>query len=101
MVDLNIKARGYFLDQNFPNPFNPSTKIRFNIPEQSKVKVQIINVLGKVVDELSDEVLSQGTYEKTWNASKVASGIYYVRMEAESSVSDRVYFKVLKMLFLK
>jgi hypothetical protein len=101
MVDLDIKTRGYYLDQNFPNPFNPSTKIRFNIPEQSRVKVQIINILGKVVEELSEGEIPQGTYEKIWDASRFASGVYYVQMKAESEVSDKAYFKVLKMLYLK
>ncbi len=101
MVDLDIKTRGYYLDQNFPNPFNPSTKIRFNIPEQSRVKVQIINILGKVVEELSEGEIAQGTYEKVWNASRFASGVYYVQMKAESEVSDKSYFKVLKMIYLK
>lgn len=101
MVNMDIKAQSYQLEQNFPNPFNPSTKIRFNIPELSTVKLQIINVLGKVVEELVEEQLSRGYYEKDWNASGFASGIYYVRLSATSEVSNKNYFKVLKMLFLK
>lgn len=101
MVDLDIKSRGYFLEQNYPNPFNPATKIRFNIPEKSNVKLQIINTLGEVIEELSNGELNKGTYEKVWNASGYASGIYYVRMKAVSEVSENTYFKVLKMLYLK
>jgi glucose/arabinose dehydrogenase len=101
MVDLNIRARGFYLDQNYPNPFNPSTTIRFNIPEESKVQIQIINVLGKVVAVISDSVTPAGTYEKVWNASAFASGVYYVRMKAESRVSENNYFKVIKILYLK
>jgi glucose/arabinose dehydrogenase len=101
MVDLDIKSRGYFLDQNYPNPFNPATKIRFNIPEKSRVKLQIINTLGEVIEELSNNELNKGIYEKIWNASGYASGIYYVRMKAVSEVSENTYFKVLKMLYLK
>ena len=101
MVSLDIKTRGYLLDQNFPNPFNPSTKIKFNIPEQSKVKLQIINMLGEVVKNLTEEDLPQGVYEKSWNASGYASGIYYIRMSAQSEVSDKSYLQVLKMLYLK
>ena len=101
MVNLDIKTRGYYLDQNFPNPFNPTTKIRFNVPEQSRVKVEIINVLGKVVEELYGGEMPQGTYEKVWDASRFASGVYYVRMKAESEVSGNTYFRVLKMLYLK
>ncbi len=101
MLDLNIKSLGYYLDQNYPNPFNPSTKIRFNVPEQSKVKLSIINNLGEVIEQLSDGETARGTYEKVWNASRFASGIYYVSMRAESEVSNQTYFKVLKILYLK
>ncbi len=101
MINLNIKSQGYYLAQNYPNPFNPSTKIRFNIPEESRVKLSIINNLGEVIEQLADGETPQGTYEKVWNASKFASGIYYVSLSAESEVSDQTYLKVLKILYLK
>lgn len=101
MVDLDIKSRGYYLDQNYPNPFNPTTKIRFNIPERSRVKLNIINNLGEVIEQLSDGEAGKGTYEKVWNASRFASGIYYISMRAESETSNQTYFKVLKILYLK
>ncbi len=101
MVDLNINLLGYYLDQNYPNPFNPSTKIKFNVPEESRVKLSILNNLGEVIEQLTDGETTRGTYEKVWNASKFASGIYYVSMRAESEVSDQTYFKVLKILYLK
>lgn len=101
MINLHVKSQGYYLEQNYPNPFNPETKIRFNIPEESKVQIQIVNVLGKVIAEISDGIMSSGIYEKNWNASAFASGVYYVKMNAESRVSDNTYFKVLKILLLK
>jgi hypothetical protein len=101
MVTLNINSPGYFLEQNYPNPFNPSTKIRFNIPEESRVNIKIYNVLGKVVEELSSGEMAQGTYEKVWDATGLASGIYYVSMKAVSEVSDKTFFRVLKMLYMK
>ncbi len=101
MVDLNIKSSGYYLDQNYPNPFNPSTKIRFNVPEVSRVKLVILDNLGEVVQQLTNGERARGTYEKIWDATKFASGIYYVSMRAESEVSDQTYFKVLKILYMK
>ncbi len=101
MLDLNIKSRGFYLAQNFPNPFNPATTIRFNVPEESRVKLSIINSLGQVVEQLANGETARGTYEKVWDASKFSSGIYYVSMKAVSEVSNQTYFKVLKMLFLK
>ncbi len=101
MVNLDIKAIGYHLDQNYPNPFNPSTTIRFNIPEESKVQLQVLDVLGNVVSDISNSVMGSGTYEKVWDASQFASGVYYVKMKAQSQVSGNTYFKVLKILYLK
>ncbi len=101
MVRLDIKERGYYIDQNYPNPFNPETKIVFNIPEESSVKLQIINVLGRIVEEFTEEQMTRGTYEKVWNASGFASGIYYLRMSAVSKVSDKSFSQVIKLLYLK
>ncbi len=100
-LNLNFKELNYNLEQNYPNPFNPSTKITYNIPETSNVHILILNVLGKVVSDFVSENEQAGQYEKTWDASNYASGVYYVRMSAKSLVSGRSYFKAMKMLYLK
>lgn len=86
---------GFELSQNFPNPFNPSTTIRFAIPVSGKVKLQVYNVLGALVETLVDESKAAGQYSINWNASKVASGIYFYRLNLEGNV------KVRKMMLLK
>ncbi len=100
-VDLNVLRKDYYLRRNYPNPFNPSTNIGFNLPEESKIKIEIVNSLGEVVSELVDEVRQSGFYNETWNANNFSSGVYYIRMSAESFVSDKSYYQTVKMIYLK
>jgi len=89
------------LEQNYPNPFNPSTIINFSLAEISNVNIRIYNALGKTIDIISAGVMPAGFYERTWNAQGYASGIYYLKMTAESINSDMVYSNVIKMIYLK
>ena len=68
------------LDQNYPNPFNPITRIDYSLPFDSKVSLQIFDVLGREVVTLVNENQRAGYYSIDFNASKLASGIYYYRM---------------------
>jgi uncharacterized Ntn-hydrolase superfamily protein len=70
------------LHQNYPNPFNPSTAIRYQIPSRSHVTLKVYDVLGREVATLANEELKPGSYEVTWDASGVASGVYLYRLEA-------------------
>lgn len=80
---------------NYPNPFNPSTDITFSIEEAGNVKVTIYNSLGQVVRTLIDGYYTEGSYNINFNASGLASGIYYCTLETkEKSVTN-------KMIFLK
>jgi glucose/arabinose dehydrogenase len=100
-VDLNLTQQGYYLEQNYPNPFNPSTAFRFNIPEESRVKIDVINILGEIIDNLVNGTRQSGSYSEVWNADKFTSGIYYVRMNAESLVSDKSFTQTIKIVYLK
>ena len=91
----------YKLEQNYPNPFNPSTKINFSLAETSTVNIRIYNSLGKTIDVISSGIMPAGFYERTWNAHNYASGIYYMKMTAESINSDIVYSNVIKMILIK
>ena len=75
-VNLNSIPQDFDLSQNYPNPFNPSTKIRFAVPNTSNVKLIIYNVLGQKIATLLNEVKNAGTYELSWDASGLSSGIY-------------------------
>ena len=91
----------YNLEQNFPNPFNPSTTIKFSLPEQSKVDIVVYNLLGMQIDTIAKGVLQSGYFEKIWNAKNAASGIYYVKMIAKSVASGKIYIKTIKMILIK
>ena len=91
---------GYRLDQNFPNPFNPATLIKYKIPESSFVKISVYNIQGMKVKDLVSEEKSAGEYSIRWNSNdnynrQVASGIYICCMTA----GNRTLTK--KMIYLK
>ncbi|HXG00186.1 MAG TPA: T9SS type A sorting domain-containing protein, partial [Bacteroidota bacterium] len=68
------------LEQNYPNPFNPSTTIGFTIQVSGFTSLKVYDVLGREVATLVDEVKQPGSYEVTWNANGVASGVYFYRL---------------------
>ena len=96
----NIIPTEFLLRQNYPNPFNPSTKITFEIPEYSVVHLTIYNILGKEVEEIAKGAYSPGIYSFYWNGSSLASGIYLLRMNAQSE-GGRNYKAVKKLILLK
>lgn len=71
----------YELYNNYPNPFNPVTKIRFDLPKSSTVRILLYDITGKVVMNLVDGELQAGSYETTLDASSMSSGLYFYRME--------------------
>lgn len=75
-------VNSYSLSQNFPNPFNPSTLIKFSIPKSSFVTLKVYDVSGKEVKNLVNSQLSQGGYNYTMNASDLSSGVYYYKITA-------------------
>ncbi len=68
--------------QNFPNPFNPKTTIRYSVPRQSHVTIVIFNLLGQKVSILLDGMVTPGMHTITWDATTVSSGAYFCRMNA-------------------
>jgi hypothetical protein len=83
------------LEQNFPNPFNPATTIRYSVPHESSVRLEIYNLLGQKVQELVNERQSAGWKEVQWNASTLSSGIYFYKVTAGNAVQMK------KMTLLK
>ncbi|MCE1163785.1 MAG: carboxypeptidase regulatory-like domain-containing protein [Bacteroidetes bacterium] len=75
---------GFNLEQNFPNPFNPVTNIKFGIPANGFVKLTVYNILGQETATLINETMSAGSYEVSWNASAYPSGVYFYRMQFRS-----------------
>ncbi len=85
----------FSLSQNFPNPFNPSTVISYNLKETGKVQLKVFNVLGNEVKTLVNEEKPAGNYEVTWNAVNLPSGIYFYQLQAGSFIDTK------KMVLLK
>lgn len=79
----------FFLYQNFPNPFNPSTTIRFDVPAASHLSIRVLDLLGREVAVLADGMYQAGRHEVTWNAQGVSSGVYVYRMQAAGFVQNK------------
>ncbi len=77
------------LEQNFPNPFNPSTVIGFGVPKAGPVSLRVYDVLGRMVRTLTDEEKSAGSYQVVFDAAGLASGVYYYTLTAAGSVQTR------------
>ena len=76
----------YMLQQNFPNPFNPSTKITFSIPEAGLVKLTVYNLLGQQIQSLVEEQRQPGTYTELFNASELNSGVYFYELRVNNFI---------------
>jgi hypothetical protein len=74
----------YSLEQNYPNPFNPSTRIKFSLAEGSEIRLSVYNILGEEIAVLLNEYLNAGSYEKSFNAAGLASGIYFYKLSSGS-----------------
>jgi hypothetical protein len=100
----NIIPKEYALYQNFPNPFNPSTTIRYQLPVNGKVNLDIYNILGQKVITLINDNQSAGYYQKTWSImnqnSQAASGLYFIRLMVQGKDGSR-FVKNKKMLLVK
>jgi len=98
--DLKLKPDTYLLNQNMPNPFNPSTSIAYQLPERAAVTLVVYNLLGQEVRTLVDEAMDAGYYKMTWDGRdavgrQVASGIYIYRLKAGNFTHAR------RMMLLK
>ncbi len=84
---LGVSAPDAFiLEQNYPNPFNPSTSIQYRIKESGTVTVRVYDMLGRVVATLANGPHAAGKHEVQWDASHLASGTYFYRIEAHGKV---------------
>ena len=93
-VSVSIPSH-YNLYQNYPNPFNPSTKIKYSIPQSGNVVIKVYDILGSEIETLVNEEKPMGSYEITWYATNLPSGVYFYQLRAGSFVGTK------KMLLLK
>ena len=85
----------FFLHQNYPNPFNPSTTIEFGIAKSCQVKIKIMNILGQIVAQPIDRRFDAGSYQITFDASNLVSGVYLYQIETDE------FKKIRKMILTK
>ena len=77
------------MQQNFPNPFNPSTLIKYTIPKSGYVKLVVFNLLGQAVAVIHEGVQTFGTYEFEFKIGELPSGIYFYRIQAPDFVETK------------
>jgi hypothetical protein len=77
------------LDQNFPNPFNPSTRIAFRIPESGRIRLSVHDLLGREAAVLVDGVTPAGNHEVRFDAGGLPSGVYVIRLASGALVDAR------------
>ncbi len=91
----------FALRQNYPNPFNPVTNIRFDIPKRSNVLLRVFDVTGKLVNEIYNGLSDPGEYTADFDAVKLASGVYYYEIIANSPNGAIIFKDVKKMVVVK
>jgi len=91
----NSVPTGYGLEQNFPNPFNPATVVRYHLPAAGRVKLVVYDLLGHEVAVLVNENKAAGSYGVRFDGTGLSSGVYLCRMTADRYVESR------KMVFLR
>ena len=96
VTEVKFIPTEFGLKQNFPNPFNPTTTIAYDIPYESNATLAIYNTLAQEVATLVNERQSAGRYHITWNAANIASGMYFYRLSAfDKSNKPLVFMKKL------
>lgn len=96
----SLRPADYHVSQNYPNPFNQSTVIEFTLPKAGHVRVEVINILGQLINVLTDDEFQAGTHSLPWDGTnyrgKTAStGLYFYRITSGDYVESK------KMLLLK
>ncbi|MEJ2354692.1 MAG: sialate O-acetylesterase [candidate division WOR-3 bacterium] len=95
-IDPEDQTSGYMLEQNSPNPFNPTTSIRYYLPQKAKVILEILDVTGRTIEKLVDNIESSGKHTVTFDGSGLTSGTYLYRLTTSTG-----YEQTRKMLLVK
>jgi len=94
-LENEIVPTVYGLEQNFPNPFNPITKIHYQLPKNNFVTLKIYDVLGNEIITLVNEIKAAGKYQSTFDANNLSSGIYFYKIQAGD------FIDIKKMILMK
>ena len=101
-IDLEI-PKEFSLSHNYPNPFNPATTIRFQIPRTAYVSLKIFDLLGQQIKTLVSETLPADEYELKWDAENLPSGVYFYRLQVRPIDSRQAadFAETKKLVLLK
>jgi hypothetical protein len=92
----------FALEQNYPNPFNPTTTLKYDLPVASNVRLDVYDILGRLIKTLAEGVEAAGYKQIEWNAANVGSGTYFYRIEATGIADQSKHFtKAMKMVVVK
>jgi hypothetical protein len=100
-ISVNFIPQVYSLENNFPNPFNPSTVIKYSLPYESNVKLSVYNTVGIKVRELISEVQQPGLHDYKFNAAGLSSGVYLYTIQASSVDGTKSFQSTKKMILMK
>jgi hypothetical protein len=89
------------MDQNFPNPFNPTTSIRYSVPERSMVRLVVTDMFGREVAMLANETVETGVHTVQFDAGQLASGTYITTISMVGAESGLTFNKTMKMALNK
>ncbi|MCA0389642.1 MAG: T9SS type A sorting domain-containing protein [Bacteroidetes bacterium] len=92
-VSIDLKA--------YPNPFNPSTKVTFSLPEENKVVIRVFNPMGELVKEIDRGILPHGNFEQDIEMGTQSSGMYFCQVLCTNTVSGRTKSLTIKMALMK
>ncbi len=95
LQETEIKLDDFDLYQNFPNPFNARTKIKFTLRENSYISIQVYDILGRFIERIAENYFNAGLNEVEWNASNLSSGIYYIKLKTNKA------YKFIKAVLIK
>jgi flagellar hook assembly protein FlgD len=94
LIANNNESKSFALGQNFPNPFNPTTKITYRLNKSAQVRLSVYDITGREVNRLVDRYQSVGDYNISWNSNdyngqKMASGMYFARLNVDNESVSR------------
>lgn len=96
-----ISPESFRLYQNFPNPFNPTTKIQFTIPELSHIRIRIFDVLGNEIKTIANDEMAGGNHSINFSGDGIPSGVYFYKLEAVPLSGQNSYSGIKKMVLLR
>lgn len=99
--DEGLLVNEFKLYNNYPNPFNPSTKIKFNVPSISNVTIKVFDITGTEIKALVNQTLEGGLHEIEFSGNGLASGIYFYEIQAQTLDGKQTFIDTRKMILLK